>query len=133
MYAQWPDNYITKYKPSIEYLELFALLATVLNWIHRFQNRRIILFCDNQSFVQMVNNTTPSCKNCMVLIRMLVLKSLTDNVRLFARYIRSKDNTAVDFLSHLRINEFKKLKSTWDKTSTTVLTELWPPQKIWLN
>ena len=43
-YAQGLDNYITKYEPSIEYLELFALLATVLNWIHRFQNRRIILF-----------------------------------------------------------------------------------------
>ena len=110
MYSQWPNGFIKSQDPSIGYLELFTLVMTVINWIHRFANKRVILFCDNQSVIQMVNNTTSSCPNCMVLIRMLVLKSLTENVRIFARYIRSKDNVASDLLSRLKISEFKQLK-----------------------
>ena len=90
MYGQWEPSFIETYKPSIAYLELYALVAIVLNWIHRFKNKRIILYCDNQSVVQIVNNTSSSCKNCMVLVRLLVLKCLTENVRVFATYIESK-------------------------------------------
>ena len=54
--------------PSIQYLELFALVAAVLAWISRFQNRSVTIFCDNQSVVAMVNNTTSKCINCMTLI-----------------------------------------------------------------
>ena len=69
MYSAWLENYIDNFEPSIEYLELFALVAIIINWIDRFQNRRIIFFCDNQAVVHMVNDTPSSCKNCMVLIR----------------------------------------------------------------
>ena len=31
----WPDGYIDEYDPSIEYLELFAVMAAVVQWIHR--------------------------------------------------------------------------------------------------
>ena len=45
----WPEGFIKEYDPSIEYLEIFAVAAAVMTWIHRFRNRRIVLFCDNQS------------------------------------------------------------------------------------
>ena len=132
MYGQWDPDFIVGQDPSIEYLELFALTATVLNWIHRFKNRRVILFCDNQSVVHMINNTSSSCRNCMVLIRKVVLKSLKENVRVFARYVRSKDNTAADLLSRLKIRQFKSLKR-WENQPTAVPSELWPISKIWLK
>ena len=75
MYQKWDPAFIKKHRPSIEYLELFAVTAGVLTWIHRFRNKRIILFCDNQSVVDMINLTSTSCKNCMVLIRCIVLKA----------------------------------------------------------
>ena len=133
MYSQWPDNFIKTYKPSIEYLELFALVGGVVNWIHRFKNRRVVLFCDNQSVVHMVNNTTSSCKNCMYLIRVLVLKGLTENVRIFAKYIPSSENTASDHLSRLKLEAFKKLRSDWDDHPTKISEMLWPIEKIWLK
>ena len=34
---QWPKDYIAQFSPSIEYLELYALIAGVINWIHRFK------------------------------------------------------------------------------------------------
>ena len=49
MFGQWPDGFIAINQPSITYLELFALVVRVKNWINRFKNRRIVLFCDNQS------------------------------------------------------------------------------------
>ena len=51
MHARWPKMFIQKYKPSIEYLELFGVTATVLTWISAFKNKRVILFCDNKSVV----------------------------------------------------------------------------------
>ena len=67
-FSQWDPDFIEDCDPSIEYLELFAVLVGVKNWLHRFQNRRIVLFCNNQSVVHMINKTTSSCKNCLFLI-----------------------------------------------------------------
>ena len=130
MYSAWPTGFIAEKQPSIEYLELYALVATVCNWVHRYANKRIILFCDNQSVVHMVNKTSSSCKNCMVLIRILVLKCLTENVRVFAKYIRSKDNYASDLLSRLKISKFLEIGG-WDEYQTAVPKNMWPIEKIW--
>ena len=133
MYAKWPENFIQDYNPSIEYLELYALLATVLNWIHRYQNKRVILFCDNQSVVHMVNDTTSSCRNCMVLMRRLVMKGMIENVRIFATYIKSQENTAADYLSRLWFEDFHRLQKDWDAERMEVPAEIWPPTKLWVN
>ena len=83
MYAKWSEA-VTELEPSIEYLELFAVTAVVLAWLGRFKNMRICLFCDNMSVVQMINNMSSSCKNCMILIRIITLEGLKQNTRIFA-------------------------------------------------
>ena len=55
-YGQWDFEFCQRVKPSIEYLELFGVLVAVLNSIKLFQNRRIILFYDNEAVVNMINN-----------------------------------------------------------------------------
>ena len=75
----WEPGYIKCFKPSIEYLELFALCTGVLTWESQLRNCRIILFCDNQAVVQMVNSISSSCWNCMYLLRILVLNGLIHN------------------------------------------------------
>ena len=91
------------------------------------------MFCDNQSVVCMINKTTSSCKNCLVLIRKLVLHSLKNNVRVFAKYISSKNNRKADLLSRLRVATFLQENPTCDKTPTPTSSELWPVQQIWLK
>ena len=105
----WDTNFINKYKPSIEYLELYAVTAAVLLWINQFRNKRIILFCDNESVVNMINYTTTSCKNCMVLIRIIVLKGLVENVRIFARHVQGVKNDLADSLSRDKLELFFNL------------------------
>ena len=137
MFGRWEDGFVRQYDPSIEYLELFALLAGFLKWGCRFRNKRIVLFFDNQSVVEMVNNTTSSYKNCMVLIRLLVLESLVQNVRVFAKFVCGRDNYFLDALSWMQFDRFHKLSKQHGKefnvVNDTILEEIWPISKIWLK
>ena len=74
--GNWEEGFVKTAKPSIEYLELFALVAGIMTWESKLRDCRIIVFCDNQSVVHMVNGMTSSCKNCMLLIRLLILNGL---------------------------------------------------------
>ena len=107
-YGKWETGYIESLKPSIEYLELYALCIGIFTWQHLLKNCRIVIFCDNQAVLSMVNNTTSSCKNCMILIRLLILNGLIHNRRVFVKYIKSKENFLSDALSRQKIKCFKK-------------------------
>ena len=137
MYGKWEHGFVNRFEPSIEYLELFGLLAGVLKWGYRFRNKRIVLFCDNQAVIEMVNNTTAKCKNCMVLIRLLVLECLTQNIRVFARYVKSHDNFYSDSLSRMNLNHFWELAEQNGKrfknVESTIPQDIWPISKIWVN
>ena len=135
MFTAWDEDFVREKEPNIEYLELFAMTAGILAWIHRFSNSRIVLFCDNASVVCMVNNTTSSCKNCMELIRIITLVSLESNVRIFAKHVRGTDNYLSDCLSRLKIEQF--LSATKhrqiDSEPTEVPHKIWPMSKIWID
>ena len=133
---QWNEEFCKKVKPSIEYLELYAVVTGVLLWIERYRNKRVIIFCDNMSVVNMINNTSSSCRNCMVLIRILVLKGLTENVRVFAHHLSSKQNCFSDALSRLKLDTFWKLAKIHNKQFNQIPdsmpSDIWPMEKIWL-
>ena len=95
--------FIKNCNPSIQYLELFALTAGILAWMHEFPNRTIIVHTDNRSMKSMVNKTS-GCKNCMVLIWKLVLHGMIHNVKVRAVYLRSIDNKIADSLSQHEID-----------------------------
>ena len=97
-YGFWPVDFL-KEDPSIEYLELFAVTASVLMWGENYCNKQICLFCDNQSVVHMINASSSSCKRCMSIIRRITLASLKWNVRIFAKYVKTSENSLADALS----------------------------------
>ena len=111
-YRTWNKDFLDK-GPSIEYLELFALTVGIINWIHRFKNRKIILFCDNISMVYMVNNSSVKCRNCMVLIHWITLVSIQNNVHMFARYVNTKDNGLADALSQGDFARFLEIRTKY--------------------
>ena len=73
----------------------------------------------------------------MVLIRIFVLHSLKENVRIFARHVRGVDNYFADALSRLQLSKFHKLAEekgkSFDDSPTEVPEQLWPMTKIWLK
>ena len=132
MAGTWELGFIEHKDPSIEYLELFGVVAAVVTWIHRFRNRRIILFCDNNSVVGMINKMSTPCKNCMNLLRILILKGMVENVRIFSKHLPRKFNQNSDWLSKGEIAKFKAANAGLiDETETNIPEELWPVSKIW--
>ena len=97
IFGIWEPGFIESKNPSIEYLELFALIAGIITWHKDLSNRRIIIHCDNQAVVEMVNSNSSKCKNCMILIRKLVLNNLFHNRRIYVRYIRTARNILAQF------------------------------------
>ena len=134
MYGLWPQKFLNQQNPSIQYLELSVLTAAVWYWAHRFCNRCVIIFCDNQSMVGMINTYSSSCQNCMFLIRKLVLHCMTQNVRIFAKYIRSADNKFADFLSRGKLKEFRELScGKYAESPMDIPSDIWPVEKIWIQ
>ena len=133
-YGMWEKGYIKDKDPSIEYLELFALCVGIFTWQHQLKNCRIVVHCDNQAVVSMVNKTTSSCKNCMVLLRLLILNGLIFNRRVLAIYIRSKNNILADSLSRNHLGIFwKQAPQNTKKTPKKIPPILWPLSKLWIN
>ena len=131
--GDWDPEFIKKYEPSIEYLELFALCAGIFTWGEFLKNTRITVFCDNTAVVAMIKNMTSSCKNCMMLIRMLTLQGLKFNRRLRAKYVSTKQNFLVDSLSRGQIHRFSRLGPHMDINPWMIHDDLWPMMKIWLH
>ena len=129
----WESEFIREEKPSIEYLELFALCAGLFTWESLLTDCRIIIFCDNISVCHMLNKLTSSCKNCMVLIRMLTLNGLRFNRRVKAKYISSKANFLADSLSRNQMKRFRRLGPQMNEIPDIIHPDLWPMSKLWIK
>ena len=130
-FSQWEPGYIKTYAPSIAYLELYALCVGIFTWRNLLKNCRIVVFCDNQSVVEMVNNLSSRCGNCMHLLRLLVLAGLKDNRRVFVKYIRSVDNKQVDYLSRMKLKSFFQVSpEATSKHPEPLPQNLWPASKL---
>ena len=134
--ASWTEVGISaEMDPSIQYLELYALTANVLAWVNRLKNLRVTIFCDNSSVVAMINTNTSKCKNCMILIRLIVLHSLINNVRIFARHIDTKSNAISDSLSRFQQKRFRRLmqKMVINDEETPVPDQLRNVKEFWMD
>ena len=105
--GKWEENFIKDYQPSIEFLELYALTAALITWQKQLSNCKIILLCDNQAIIQMVNNLSSKCKHCMYLIRLITLNGLLYNRCVCVVYIKSAENVFSYALSRLDMIRFR--------------------------
>ena len=135
--ATWNPSFMEEKNPSIAYLELFALVSAVIIWKVKLANSRFTMFCDNQAVVEMVNNLTSGCQNCMYLLWILVKTSLLENFRIFAKYIRTDLNGRADALSRNDYDRFIKISEQMrifpDRQGKSLPEALWPPEKIWID
>ena len=131
LFGCWEDGFIDEKCPSIEYLELFALMAGLLMWEQELANCRIAIFCDNTAVVEMINNNASSCKNCMFLLRILTLNGLQFNQRVSAKYINTKANFLADALSRQQIAKFKWLGPHMNEHPDKISPSIWLISRIW--
>ena len=130
--CNWDVQFMRKFKPSIEYLELYAATVAVVAWIHKFANRKISLFCDNESVCNMLNNSSSTYAHCMVLIRLVTLKSLIHNVRVYGKHLKTDENGIADALSRCQWNRLKKLAPVLSQQEPSQIpTIVHPMFKVW--
>ena len=134
---EWNEEFINKYNPSINYLELYAVTIAVLLWINKYKNKKITLFCDNMSVVHMINNNSSKCRNCMILIRIIVLEGMLNNTKINAKHVTGETNIYADRLSRLNYKEFRNLarknNKKFNNKCTPIPDILIPMEKIWLE
>ena len=131
---EWNKTFIEKSKPSIEYLELYALVAAVVTWGPMLRDLRAIIFCDNQAMRDMINTGTASVLDCLTLVRLLVLQNLKWNSRIFIKYVESAKNILADSLSRKNFQEFwENAPDTMYKNPDPIPDWLLPPEKFWFK
>ena len=134
---RWNSQFIKQNNPSIQYLELYAVTTGILLWIRNFSNSQRIIYCDNQSAMNMINASSSSCKNCMVLIRIIVLECMMRNVKLTCHHVKSEHNVFTDSLSRGDIitfySEIRKSKLKINAEPDAIPEQIWPMEKIWLD
>ena len=132
--GKWGEKFILENKPSIAFLELFALVAAIVTWTDEpeMKNTRVIAFCDNLAVRAMVNNLTTSCPQCMKLIRILTMDNLRNNRRVFIRYVPSKENILADALSRFEMKRFwKAAPKSMNRFPDATNSSFTPVSKIW--
>ena len=129
----WNKSFLINKKPSIQFLELYALCVGIMAWGQDLTNAKFIIYCDNKPVKDMVNNTTSGCKNCMILIRMLTVNNLIYNRTLQVKYVESKSNSRADALSRGDIKGFFRLRPHATTTPDDTPQCLWPIEKFWMD
>ena len=88
----WDIGFVKRCKPSIEFLELYAIAIAIYLWAPQLMNSRVVLFTDNQMAKTILNNSSSSCKNCMNLVRKIISVQLKYKVSFFAEYVEGSKN-----------------------------------------
>lgn len=131
-FGLWGKEFILSKEPSIAFLELYAVACAIQLWSNLVSNKRVVIFVDNESVVNMINSGTSSCYLCMKLIRIITYVSLCNNVRFFAKHVPGKLNVLADLFSRNKIAKFRQLAPpTIDKEPKPLPYNLWPINMDW--
>lgn len=130
---KWPDGFIDDSQCSIELAELIGVTCAVVIWAKAIANRRVAIWCDNQSVMWMVNKASAKCRKSMYLIRIITATCMKYNCRVFCKYIATDDNKLADNLSRLRTQKFMDLAPEGTDHQPLQLPQiLWPfPDILW--
>lgn len=102
----WPTGFLQTSENSIEVAELYASCMALTIWAKELQGKRLVVWCDNQAVVHMINKTLSSCSKCMFLIRHLTLLSMSYSIKIFCEYISTDQNRWADQLSRMKVKKF---------------------------
>ena len=91
---------------SINWRELFAIVKAVATWCHHLANKKVLLYCDNESVTYIVNSGTSREPEIMKLVRTLFFICAQHNIECKCQHIPGTMNVGSDHLSRYRIAEF---------------------------
>ena len=96
MHAHWEVEFFQKFNPSIEFLELYTLLARVVTWVPHLTNHTVLFHSDNTLTVHALINKSSDSHQMMILLRFLTLFCMLNNITITAKHISNKSNLICD-------------------------------------
>ena len=106
MRASWSPEEVNS---TIEFKELFALVAACRTWGHNWSRERIRVHCDNSAVVDCVRSGTSRAPPVMDLLRTLFMVCSLFNFTVSVVHVAGTSNPVADALSRFRMQEFRRL------------------------
>ena len=125
-----------KVRPSIDYRELFAIVAAAETWGHNWEGKRIVFVTDNQPITQIWDKGSTPTPDIMSLIRTLFLSAAKRGYSVSLKFISGSSNKTADVLSRFQDREFRQLLPDADADPTLVPSHIWPTWELahpWLS
>lgn len=95
----WPPSW---QEFSIAVKELFPIVLALILWAHVLADKRLLVLCDNEAVVHVINNQTCKEKKIMSLVRTMTIALMRNNVILRAKHVPGKKNVIADALSRFQ-------------------------------
>ncbi|XP_063055926.1 uncharacterized protein LOC134449746 [Engraulis encrasicolus] len=107
----WPVEFRTPASgsASIALFEIYPIVVASMLWGKDWSRKRIVLHCDNEAVVNIINKGRSSCTSIMSLVRRLTWQSVLLNFIITAEHIPGSHNVVADALSRFRFQDFRRL------------------------
>jgi len=116
-----PEHTLNKKRGiSIEWQELFPIYLACVLWGPTWSGKRILIWCDNQSVVAIINSKHTKSPQTMDLVCSITLLTLTNSFTISTTYIPGLDNAIADSLSHFQMDRFWALAPTASLTPCVI-------------
>ena len=112
--------------PSIDYRELFAIVAAAKTWGSEWSRKRIVFVTDNLPITQIWDKGSTPSPDIMDLIRSLFLTAAKMGFSVSLKHIAGISNPIADALSRFQDHLFRQLLPEAEETPTTIPPEVWP-------
>ena len=105
---------------SIQWKELFAIVAAALTWGSSWSGRKIRFFCDNQAIVLAWGNRRCKQPHIMALLCTLFFTAARHHFHVLLTHLPGTKNTLADALSRMQFTHFFVLAPQADSTPTAI-------------
>lgn len=120
--SPWPPSTSSK---SIDFKEMFAILAAVLTWGHHWPGKTIIILTDNLPITEIWHKGSSPSRDIMSLVRTLYLITARLQFVVKLKHIPGKHNIIADSLSRFQMQKFQEAAPQADQHPTPIPEALW--------
>ena len=94
---------------SIQWKELFAIVAAAATWGNKWQRQKIVVYCDNQAIVHVWQAKSPKNSALAQLCRTLFFLAAKNSFNISLKHLPGADNQIADALSRQQVHHFKQI------------------------
>ena len=110
---------------SIDFKELFAIVAAVMTWGTAWAGKRIIFYTDNKPITCIWQSGSTPARDIMMLVRKLYFLAAQFGFSISLRHVMGIDNPIADSLSRFQEERFRQLAPEADHLPTTMPGQVW--------